>query len=292
MADPKDTPRKPLVSLEFQTEVDVSTGNAERRVFLKMYFDARDSGLLADMPDRLWKTLCCLATYMDENGFCYPSQARLAKDLGISRQKTNARVRDLMAYRFQGRPVITVTKNRVSRPGGSRWTNNVYQLRPITGFAIFDAKTPKSPQKPAQSSMSPLGDIEKRPSVSGKGDTETGRKGDTNKNQDLTRRLTLTTLEKGTPNEDDEEARRRDLHAQALTFEILDVCKDEHSRGSYLQIARTYPEQIVRTALSITKDQALRGRIRKSRGAYFTDMVQRLARERGIDTDQGREVAG
>ncbi len=52
--------------------------------------------------------------------------------------------------------------------------------------------------------------------------------------------------------------------------------------GSYLTIARTYPEQLVREALSLTKDQAARGRIRKSRGAYFTDTVGRLARERHI----------
>src|SRR5713226_9012573 len=115
--------RKPLVSVEFQTEVDLATGRAERRMFVKMYFEARDSGLLAALPDELWKTLCCLATYIDENGNCYPSQA-------------------FLAFQFNGQPVLTVSKNRESRRGGSRWANNVYQLRPITGFAIFDE--PKS----------------------------------------------------------------------------------------------------------------------------------------------------
>ena len=62
--------RKPLVTVEFQTEVDIATGDRERRMFVKMYFDARDSGLLAALPDELWTTLCCLATYMDENGNC------------------------------------------------------------------------------------------------------------------------------------------------------------------------------------------------------------------------------
>lgn len=52
--------------------------------------------------------------------------------------------------------------------------------------------------------------------------------------------------------------------------------------GSYLTIARTYPEQLVREALSLTKDHAARGRIYKSRGAYFTNLVHRLARERRL----------
>ena len=49
--------RKPLVTVEFQTEVDIATGNRERRLFVKMYFDARDSGLLAALPDELWNSL-------------------------------------------------------------------------------------------------------------------------------------------------------------------------------------------------------------------------------------------
>src|SRR5713101_115053 len=84
--------------------------------------------------------------------------------------------------------------------------------------------------------------------------------------------------------EGDDETRRTELRAQALALDILDVCKDSHSMGSYVQIARTYPEQLVREALSLTKDHAARGRIRKSRGAYFTDTVTRLARERLPET--------
>jgi hypothetical protein len=37
--------------------------------------------------------------------------------------------------------------------------------------------------------------------------------------------------------------------------------------GSYLNIARTYPEELVYEALSLTKDARARGRIKKSAGA-------------------------
>src|SRR5207249_2667024 len=43
-----------------------------------------------------------------------------------------------LTFRFDGQPVLIRTKRRVSVSGGSRWANNVYQLRPITGFAIFE----------------------------------------------------------------------------------------------------------------------------------------------------------
>ena len=69
---------KTLVSIERQYETNLATGQTESRMFVKMYFAARNSGLLDDIGDRRWRTLCCLATYMDENGRCWPSQETIA----------------------------------------------------------------------------------------------------------------------------------------------------------------------------------------------------------------------
>jgi len=82
--------------------------------------------------------------------------------------------------------------------------------------------------------------------------------------------------------------RHTDGRVQALVLDILDVCGDQHSRGSYVQIARTYPEHLVREALSLTKDARARRLIRKSPGAYFTDTLARLASARGVDPSASR----
>lgn len=141
MAEPVPPQKKPLVSVEFQTEINVATGAAERRMFLKMYFDARDSGLLASLGDRRWTTLCVLATYMDENGHCYPSQDRIARDLGIRRQRVNERIQELLAFRFHGEPVIAL------QPGprvGGRWANNRYRIYPVSGLQMFGKPSPSA----------------------------------------------------------------------------------------------------------------------------------------------------
>jgi len=130
-------PRRPLISVERQVETDIATGKTETRMFVKMYFEVRDSGLLALMPAELWQTLCCLATYMDEHGICYPGQARMARELGISRQQLNSRLQRLLAFRFQERAVITVTKRRTATSGGGRFGHNLYRIQPIAGFGIF-----------------------------------------------------------------------------------------------------------------------------------------------------------
>ena len=137
-------PRQPLVSVERQIETNLETGRSQTRMFVKMYFEARDSGLLAALPAELWQTLCCLATYMDVDGYCYPGQRRMARELGISRQQLNARLQKLVAFRFQGRPVIHVTKER--RGGGGQWARNIYKVLPISGLGIFGDKLATPPE--------------------------------------------------------------------------------------------------------------------------------------------------
>ncbi len=140
-------PRQPLVSVERQIETNIESGRSQTRMFVKMYFEARDSGLLATLPAELWQTLCCLATYMDVDGYCYPGQRRMARELGISRQQLNARLQKLVAFRFQGRPVMHVTKER--RGGGGQWARNIYKVLPISGLGIFGDSAAAAAETPA-----------------------------------------------------------------------------------------------------------------------------------------------
>ncbi len=143
----KGTPQEsPFLTVEFQTEVDLSTGDRVKRRFVKMYTEARDSGLLADIPDDLWKTLSAMALYVDEDGYCSPSQARIGRDLGISRQGANGRINRLERYRFRGRPVLSTKRRRETAPDGStRWGRNVYFIHPISGLKYGRAKPPEGP---------------------------------------------------------------------------------------------------------------------------------------------------
>jgi Replication initiator protein A len=63
----------------------------------------------------------------------------------------------------------------------------------------------------------------------------------------------------------------------ALLSDILTTCGDNHSEGSYRKLIATHTEELIRTALSETHQAHLEGRIVKTRGAYFTDTLKRLA---------------
>jgi len=70
---------------------------------------------------------------------------------------------------------------------------------------------------------------------------------------------------------------------QALVEDILELTGDEKSRLFYTKVAWRCPSNAIYRILSEVKDDWLRGKVRKSKGALFTDKIKRYAKERGID---------
>src|SRR5690606_28011196 len=128
---------KNLVSVETQSEYSVTTGKRETRIYVKMYVDAVKHGLIADMGDENWRTLCVIASFMNEKGECFPTQEQIAKGLGVTRQTAARRIKRLLEYRWNGREVITAVKMRDKK---GRWENTRYTVLPISQLRIFDAE--------------------------------------------------------------------------------------------------------------------------------------------------------
>ena len=151
----------PLVSVESQREFDLFTGEWAHRVFVKLYVAARTSGLLSAISDRDWKTLCTLATYMDGEGYCFPSQAELAAAMGCSRQMANERVRSLASFRFQDQPVLVIVKGK--RGAAGKWAGNGYRVLSLSSLRIYDAQEgPGTALIPGNDS-----DVDSRPEANG-----------------------------------------------------------------------------------------------------------------------------
>ncbi|TPG73438.1 helix-turn-helix domain-containing protein [Brevibacillus laterosporus] len=127
-----------LVSVETQSEFSVTSGRRETRIFLKMYVDAVHSGLLADIGDENWRTLCVIAAFMNERGECYPTQEMIAHRLGVKRETANRRINRLLKYRWDGREVVRASK---VRGGDGKWQNTRYTVLPISHLAIFNGAT-------------------------------------------------------------------------------------------------------------------------------------------------------
>ncbi|WP_018755145.1 helix-turn-helix domain-containing protein [Paenibacillus terrigena] len=126
-----------LVSIETQTEYSVTSGTTETRIFVKMYVDAAKCGLIADMGPQNWTTLCIIASFMDAQGNCYPTQEQIAGLLGVNRQTANRYVKRLLTYRWNGQAVLRATQGRSK---GGTWENTRYTVLPISQLTIFDSE--------------------------------------------------------------------------------------------------------------------------------------------------------
>ena len=92
--------------------------------------------MIADLgPERL-QTLLVLASFMNADGTCYPTQWQIATSLGVKRETANRRVKALADYRWQGNPLVV--RERKRNPESKAWENTVYKILPISGLGIFD----------------------------------------------------------------------------------------------------------------------------------------------------------
>lgn len=124
-----------LVSVETQSELSLTTGKKETRIFVKMYVEAVHGGLIADMGPERWQTLCVIAAFMDEKGECYPTQYAISERLNVARETANRRIKSLCEYRWQGRPLVTKVQSRDH--GKQTWDNVRYTILPISGLKMF-----------------------------------------------------------------------------------------------------------------------------------------------------------
>lgn len=135
-----------LVSVVSQTELNLTEGKSETKIFLKMYVDAVRHGLLADLGDNNWRTLCVIASFMNEKGECFPTQSQIAKGLGVSRQAAQRRISKLVQYRWNGKPLVTTIKDRTNK---GTFDNTRYTIHPISQLRIFEAEPEElSPMQP------------------------------------------------------------------------------------------------------------------------------------------------
>ena len=125
----------PVMEVAIEKSFDILEKSWESRVFTKLYHSLRTSGLLGKLSDKDFKTLVCLSTFMDAEGRCFPSQEALARALGISRTAVTKRIKSLLAFRWQGKHLVSAKKVRSLR---GKFDNTVYTILPESSLRIFD----------------------------------------------------------------------------------------------------------------------------------------------------------
>lgn len=106
----------------------------EEDIFLKVYKSIFTSGLAAELGRGKLATLIAIASYIDEDGICYPTQQQLAERLGTTIGTINRDVKELLALRIQGKPILTRVKYKTK----AGHYNSVYRVMPISQLTMFN----------------------------------------------------------------------------------------------------------------------------------------------------------
>lgn len=104
---------------------DAVTKETGNEVFVTWCVDMFHSGLVAELGVERFTTLMAITTYMDESGQCSPTQKQLANDLGVTIRTIHKYVKRLLAFRWNGQPIIQRNKYRIP---GTLPVRSVYTL--------------------------------------------------------------------------------------------------------------------------------------------------------------------
>jgi predicted transcriptional regulator len=124
-----------LFSMRFDKEYNPFKQEYSQEIYLRVYLSMFKSGLVARLGASNFTTLLTIASFMDENGECYPTQRQLAERMGVHVNTVNKYVNELLSFEINGKPIIT--REKVARKYGG--SSSLYRIQPLSQIAIFNS---------------------------------------------------------------------------------------------------------------------------------------------------------
>lgn len=115
----------------------INNEKKQEPVYTRTYVSMFDSGLIKEVGLSGYTILSALASFMDEEGECYPTQRQLSDMLDVSKTTVNTQIKKLLAIRVNGKPILTYEENKNKRG----YVNYKYKIHPISQMAIFKSES-------------------------------------------------------------------------------------------------------------------------------------------------------
>ncbi|PDY93266.1 hypothetical protein CON09_08555 [Bacillus anthracis] len=122
-----------LFSVSHDQELNLGNGKTINNVYVRVYTSLFTSGLVARMGSNRFTTLMALASYMDAQGECYPTQIQLADAIGVHKNTVNKYINELLDFTIDDKPLVTRTK--INRGQGK--ISSYYKIHPLSQLAKF-----------------------------------------------------------------------------------------------------------------------------------------------------------
>lgn len=112
-----------FLSIVFNVEYDATNKTNTLDTYLKIDVSALRSGLLHHVRGSELTVLLAIASFMDKDGECYPTQRQIAEITGLSLTTVNKSISNLLEIKINDRPIL----ERTLRGSGQR-KNSIYTI--------------------------------------------------------------------------------------------------------------------------------------------------------------------
>jgi len=123
-----------MLSVSHSKDINLANGEVTNSMFVKVYNTIFTEGLVSKMGATGFTTLVALATFMNEEGECYPTQEQIAERIGVHKNTANKYLNALLEVEINGTRLVTRTK--VNKGQGK--ISSFYKIHPLAQLAKFN----------------------------------------------------------------------------------------------------------------------------------------------------------
>lgn len=119
-----------ILSVSHEIDVDLASSTKQDQTYVRVYNTIFTSGIVKEIGTSGLTTLIALASFVDREGHCYPTQQQIADRIGCHKNTANKYVNDLLAVRIDGKPVVSRRKFNM----GQGKIYSFYKIHALTDF--------------------------------------------------------------------------------------------------------------------------------------------------------------
>lgn len=124
-----------MFTVSIDKEFDVVGKETSTSIYLRVYTSLFQSGIVKDLKPKNFTVLLAIASFMDAEGNCYPTQRQIAEITGLSLPTVNKAINELLEFKVNDNPIIS--REFVQQ---GQFKNSYYTVNPISQIAIFDGQ--------------------------------------------------------------------------------------------------------------------------------------------------------
>ncbi|HDR8302765.1 TPA: helix-turn-helix domain-containing protein [Bacillus cereus] len=123
-----------MLSVSHSKDINLANGEVTNSMFVKVYNTIFTEGLVSKMGATGFTTLVALATFMNEEGECFPTQEQIAERIGVHKNTANKYLNALLEVEING--VRLVTRTKINKGQGK--ISSFYKIHPLSQLAKFN----------------------------------------------------------------------------------------------------------------------------------------------------------